>query len=141
MVLLGLLVWLPTPAVAAIGAILVLGHNYFDSHPIHLINDTVEGKLLFSGAGFAGFISLGNGRGMLTAYALLPWTGVMMLGYALGQLYKKTFDAIKRRKTLLYSGLFLIALFFIFRYFNIYGDPAPWSVQKTISLSIISFFN
>ncbi|HVV54156.1 MAG TPA: hypothetical protein VHC47_02460, partial [Mucilaginibacter sp.] len=43
-------------------------------------------------------------------------------------------------------GLGALALFFILRYFNIYGDPAygdpaPWSPQKTTALSIISFFN
>jgi uncharacterized membrane protein len=141
MILLGLLVWLPTPVVATIGAIIVLGHNYFDLHPTHLVNETVEGKLLLSGAGFGGFISLGNGRGMLTAYALLPWAGLMMIGYALGTLYVKTYDAVKRRKTLLYSGLGVLALFVILRFINAYGDPAPWSVQKTTVLSIISFFN
>jgi uncharacterized membrane protein len=141
MVLLGLLVWLPTPVVAAIGVIIVLGHNYFDLHPTHLVNGTVEGKLLLTGAGFGGFISLGGGRGMLTAYALLPWAGLMMIGYAVGTLYTKTYDAVKRRKTLLYAGLGVLALFFILRFINQYGDPAPWSAQKTTTLSIISFFN
>ncbi|MFI5161134.1 MAG: DUF1624 domain-containing protein [Sphingobacteriales bacterium] len=141
MVLLGLLVWLPTPVVAAIGAVIVLGHNYFDLHPTHLVNGTVEGKMLVSGAGFGGFVKLSETRGMLTAYALLPWAGLMMIGYSLGSLYNKTYDAVKRRKILLYSGLSVLALFFILRFINGYGDPAPWSVQKTTALSIISFFN
>lgn len=141
MVLLGLLVWLPVPAVAAIGAVLVFGHNILDLVKVHLVNDTVEGKLLLSGAGFGGFIPFGPGRGMLTAYALLPWAGLMMIGYAFGTLYVKTYDAVKRRKILLYSGLGVLALFFILRFLNGYGDPAPWAVQKTTALTIISFFN
>lgn len=141
MVLLGLAVWLPVPAVAAIGIVLVFGHNIFDIVKVHVVNDTVEGKLLFSGAGFGGFIPFGQGRGMLTAYALLPWAGLMMVGYAFGTLYVKTYDAVKRRKILLYSGLAVLALFFILRFINSYGDPAPWAVQKTTALTIISFFN
>src|SRR5204863_7165712 len=74
-------------------------------------------------------------------YALLPWASVMFIGYGFGQLYRKTFDAVRRRKILLYSGLGTLLFFLVFRYFNIYGDPNPWAVQKTTSLSIISFFN
>jgi len=29
----------------------------------------------------------------------------------------------------------------VLRYFNLYGNPAPWSHQKTMILSIISFLN
>jgi uncharacterized membrane protein len=42
---------------------------------------------------------------------------------------------------LLSSGIILVALFIFLRAFNIYGDPAPWAVQKTAALSVISFFN
>ena len=143
MILLGLLVLLKVPVkvVGAIGIIIFLGHNIIDIEKVSAINDTFWGKLLLSGGGFGTFYPTGPNRGMLLAYALLPWSGVMFIGYAFGQLYKKTFDAVRRRKILLYSGLGMLLLFLVFRYFNIYGDPNPWSVQKTTSLSIISFFN
>ncbi|HVV56037.1 MAG TPA: heparan-alpha-glucosaminide N-acetyltransferase domain-containing protein, partial [Mucilaginibacter sp.] len=123
MVLLGLLVWLPMPVIAAIGIILVFGHNILDPFKIHLVNDTFVGKLLLSGAGFGAFYPISATRGLLIAYALLPWTGLMMIGYVLGTMYTKTYDAVKRRKLLLYYGLGALVLFFILRYFNIYGDP------------------
>jgi len=141
MILLGLLVWAPLPVIGAIGVILVFGHNIFDILQLHAINDTFLGKLFFSGAGFGAFQPFAPNRGFLIAYALLPWTGLMMIGYVFGTLYNKTYAAVKRRKVLLYSGLGALALFFLFRYFNIYGDPNPWSAQKTTALSIISFFN
>jgi uncharacterized membrane protein len=145
MILLGLLTWAPLPVIATIGIILVFGHNIFDPQvmPVDAVNKTFAGKLLMSGRGFGDFwpINAAGNRGLLLAYALLPWAGVMMIGYVFGSMYVKTYDAIKRRKTLLYSGLGVLALFFVLRYFNIYGDPAPWSVQKTTTLSIISFFN
>jgi len=143
MILLGLMVRLrvPVKAIVAIGVIILLGHNIFDIDKVDFINNTVAGKMLFSGAGFGAFVPFGANRGMLVAYALLPWASVMFIGYGFGQLYRKTFDAVRRRKILLYSGLGTLLFFLVFRYFNIYGDPNPWAVQKTTSLSIISFFN
>ena len=141
MILLGLLVWTPLPVIGAVGVILVFGHNIFDIEKVHFINDTFLGKLLMSGAGFGAFQPIAPGRGFLVAYALLPWAGVMMIGYVFGTLYIKAYDAVRRRKTLLYTGFGTLALFLVLRYFNIYGDPSPWSAQKTTTLSIISFFN
>ncbi|MDB5143926.1 MAG: hypothetical protein JWQ66_2639 [Mucilaginibacter sp.] len=143
MILLGLMIWARASltVIGIIGAIIFFGHNIFDFEKIDFINNTLTGKLLFSGSGFGTFWPTGHNRGFLLAYALLPWAGVMMLGYVFGSLYKSTVDAVKRKKTLLYSGLFLLLLFAVLRFFNIYGDPAPWSVQKTTVLSIISFFN
>lgn len=144
MVILGVLVALKASwrAIAIIGAIILFGHNISDVFKTHAVTDTFLGKLLLTTSrGPAGFWPLGKGHGLAMAYALLPWTGVMLIGYAFGQLYKKTFDVVKRRKILLYSGLFLIIFFLVFRYFNIYGDPSPWSIQKTTALTVISFFN
>lgn len=143
MILLGLMVRLKVPVkvIVAIGFIILLGHNIFDREKVDFINNSVAGKMLFSGAGFGAFVPFAPNRGMLVAYALLPWAGVMFIGYGFGQLYKKTFDGDRRRKILLYAGLGTLLFFLVFRYFNIYGDPNPWAPQKTASLSVISFFN
>jgi uncharacterized membrane protein len=143
MILLGLMIWARASlaVIGITGAIIFVGHNIFDFEKIDFISKTLAGKLLISGSGFGTFWPTGHNRGFLLAYALLPWAGVMMLGYVFGSLYKSTVQAVKRRKILLNSGLALLLLFFIFRYFNTYGDPAPWSVQKTATLSVISFFN
>jgi len=140
MVLLGLLVWLPLPVVGIIGAIIFFGHNILDLEKVNVVNDTLAGKLLLSGHQ-RDYWPLDTNHKLNIAYALLPWAGVMMIGYVFGSLYVKTYDTIKRRKTLLYSGLSLFALFLVFRYFNIYGDPSQWAVQKSTALSVISFFN
>lgn len=141
MILLGLLVWAPLPVIGLIGALIFFGHNILDLVNVGAIGKTLPWRMLLSAGGFNSVWPIGNNRILLIAYALLPWTGVMLLGYVFGWLYKKEVGGVKRRKTLLYTGLSLLALFFIFRYFNIYGDPAPWSPQKTTALSIISFFN
>jgi uncharacterized membrane protein len=143
MILLGLLIWARASltTIGIIGAIIFFGHNIFDIVDPGAITKTFYWKLLLSAGGFNAYWPLSATRGILMAYALLPWTGAMLLGYVFGSLYETTVGATRRRKTLLYSGLSLLLFFVVFRYFNIYGDPAPWSVQKTTALSIISFFN
>ena len=143
MIILGLLIILkvsPT-AIGIIGFIIFIGHNIFDVIDPGPITKTLPWQLLISGVGWDGEIPLGHGRVINVPYALLPWTSVMLMGYALGPLYTAAFEPKKRRKILLVTGLTLLAIFLLFRAFNIYGDPAPWSVQKTTALTIISFFN
>jgi uncharacterized membrane protein len=119
----------------------LFGHDIFDVVKIHAIQDTFPGQLFFSAIRGHSLWPLGNGYNLFISYALLPWTSIMLIGYVFGCLYTKSFDATKRHKILLYSGLGLLAIFLILRYFNIYGDPDPWSPQNTVSLGVISFFN
>jgi len=140
MIILGMLIWLPMPVIAIIGGLLFFGHDILDY--IKLPDTGTAGflwKLLFTAFGY--FDPIDKTHGLFILYALLPWTGVMLAGYVLGQVYRPSFDPEKRKKILLSSGIILVALFIFLRAFNIYGDPAPWAVQKTMALSIISFFN
>jgi len=140
MIILGLLIWLPLPANAVIAGLLFFGHDILDF--IKLPTTGAAGflwKLFFTA--FGSFYQLDKTHGILLMYAILPWTGVMLAGYVIGQVYRSSFDAAKRKKILFTSGIVLVVLFIILRTFNIYGDPAPWAGQKTFALSAISFFN
>ena len=140
MIILAVLIWLPLPVIALIGGLLFFGHdllNYID-----LPTEGTSGFLwqLFFTASVI-FKQIDDTHSLLVLYALLPWTGIMLMGYVLGQVYHLAFDAVKRRKILLSAGIGLVLLFVILRAFNAYGDPNPWATQKTTALSIISFFN
>jgi uncharacterized membrane protein len=141
MILLGLLVWAKAgpKVIGGIGLIIFLAHNVTDLLHSKMINTDLGWRLLLSSNGFNTFDQISPNHALIIAYALLPWTGVMWVGYALGTLYTK--DALTRKKTLTTLGIFLLSIFFIFRAFNIYGDPAPWSIQTSTTLSIISFLN
>lgn len=145
MFLLGLLIGLRVPrwAIGVVGAVIFLGHNIFDYTGAGALAKTFGWQLLVSAGGFVGssIVSLGQDHIVIVAYALLPWTGVMLLGYAVGQMYDEAFESIQRRRRLMRLGLGMLLAFFILRGFNWYGDPAPWSVQKTPILSVISFLN
>jgi uncharacterized membrane protein len=139
MILLGLIVWLPIELIGAIGALIFFGHNLFDYFPI----PGVFSEILFNASGFgpANIIHLDQAHAVLDAYAVLPWTGVMLLGYVFGQLYQSNYEPEKRQRLLYRASALLFIMFLVFRYFNLYGDPAPWSHQKTVALSIVSFLN
>ena len=141
MILLGVLIWAPLPVIGIVGALIFFGHNLIDVIDVGPLGKTIAWNLLVSSNGFGDFFPVGGGRFLLIAYALLPWSGVMLIGYVFGSLYQSSVDAVKRRKILLTGGLSLLVFFIVFRAFNLYGDPAKWSVQKNAALTIISFFN
>jgi uncharacterized membrane protein len=74
-----------------------------------------------------------------TAYPVLPWIGVMAVGYCLGTLF--LWDAKRRRRFLMRLGLALTVAFIVLRGVNIYGDPAPWSHQTSALFTVLSFLN
>ncbi|PWK80024.1 putative membrane protein [Mucilaginibacter oryzae] len=139
MILLGLIIWMPIELIGIIGLLIFCGHNLFD----YFHTSGFMSKLLFNASGFGpqNIIRLDASHNVLDAYAVLPWTGVMLLGYFCGQCYQSTFDGKRRQHLLLRLSALLLFTFLLLRYFNLYGDPAPWSHQKTAVLSIISFLN
>lgn len=76
---------------------------------------------------------------LLTGYPIIPWIGVMPLGYYFGSILKM--DPGKRQRTLYVLGGSLTAAFFVVRGINIYGDPQPWHVYPTTAQTVMAFFN
>jgi uncharacterized membrane protein len=76
---------------------------------------------------------------VLVLYPVLPWIGVFLCGYCLGQVYG--WDAERRRHALVRLGLGMVAAFVLLRLTNLYGNPFPWSVQKNAVFTVLSFVN
>ena len=72
-------------------------------------------------------------------YPLIPWIGVMAVGYAFGLLYQM--DVAQRRRLLLIIGSTGTVLFLILRAVNHYGDPLHWSRQNAPAFTVLSFLN
>jgi uncharacterized membrane protein len=130
MVLLALLAKLPLPALTALGLALVAGHDLVDPHMgdvVALARDTRLGwllKVLYVGF-FAGPIQLGaGGPRLMVLYSLVPWIGVMALGYAFGRVL--TLEPRRRDQISCGIGLGAVALFLLLRGLDLYGDPRPW---------------
>jgi uncharacterized membrane protein len=125
------LVWLPRWAIAALAALLIVGHNLLDPiqpeqfgawAPLWQIIH-VEGEAPFG----------------IVLYPLVPWIGVMALGFVLGPLFD--LPAPQRRSQLLRLGLGMCAAFVLLRLVNGYGEPRPWSPQANAWFTVLSFLD
>jgi len=141
MIILALLIHLPLRAITAIGLIIIFGHNLLDH--VQLPENGLTGALtkLFVSASGGASIPLSVNRMVVVLYAVLPWAGIMLLGYVFGAVYKTGFNAERRRRILLLSGVCVTLLFIVLRLINHYGDPAPWSVQRNAAHTFLSFLN
>lgn len=136
MIVLAGLIWLPLWAIAAFGVLLVVGHNALDSVHAASLGAFRPLWMLLHQLG----IVFDNARSLvLVSYVLIPWVGVTALGYVLGTSYG--WDSEARRRLLSWLGAALIAGFVILRLANGYGDPFPWSPQKTPLWTLVSFLN
>ena len=135
------LVFLPRSLLLAFGLIVVFGHD-------------LVGSLAGQGDGqggtplapllqvlyFGGPIALCGGPRVAILYSLVPWVGVMALGYAFGRVLAAE-DARRRRLCLaLGGGATLLVL--LLRGTNLYGDPGSWAPSERGALfTVFSFVN
>jgi uncharacterized membrane protein len=137
MVVLSFLIYLPKKALLIVGFLLVAGHNLLDS--IIATGDSFKSILWYILHQPSG-IQISESTFLYFAYPVIPWIGLIVLGYSFGSLYTRGFDINTRKKWLLRLGLSSVILFFILRGANVYGDLAPWSMQDTTTKTILSFF-
>ncbi len=138
MIALSALVYLPGKIILAIGVLLVAGHNFLDS--VNMSGTTIR-VLLWYTLHQPRFVAFPSGNVVNFVYPVLPWIGLMAIGYVFGTLYRDDFDPNKRRKLLLQIGTSLTLLFLLLRGFNLYGEPKDWSGQDTFVYSILTFLN
>jgi uncharacterized membrane protein len=137
MVCMALLIHLSYRWILILALIIVLGHNVADAFAIQ------PGNPLFAMWGIlrqSMFVNITPESILWVPYPLLPWLGIMLLGYCLGKLYTD-YTSERRQKMLLSLGLTSLGLFIVLRLINVYGDPAPWSVQRTGIFTLMSFLN
>lgn len=133
MVLLSALIWLPRWLQLFLSLAMIAGHNALP--PVGQVTDS--NMLIAFLHNFPFFIARPP---VLVAYTIVPWVGVMLLGYCIGSWF--TYPREKRNALLLRAGLFALILFAVLRYSNVYGDPFPWSTQDRGSIyTVLSFMN
>lgn len=147
MIVLAVLIYLPKSVIAVFGLLMIALHNLLDN--IHVQSwrgpgtaiPSISGKLwILLHQPFDGFPILGDqSPGVAVIYPLVPWIGVMAVGYAFGALYQ--LDAQQRRRLLLIIGGTVTLLFIVIRAINLYGDPSHWSQQKNLVFTVLSFVN
>ena len=134
MIVLAGLIHLPRKAVLLLGIAIVAGHNLLDGivlspdHPLFVPWGILHER---SQIELAGVIVKFN-------YPILPWIGVICLGWSAGSWFS-ALTPVQRRRTLLTYGSAMIVGFILLRALNIYGD-APWfTVPGEPVRTVISF--
>lgn len=138
MVLLAGLQFLGRKACLVLGAVIVLGHNALDGHwpvsqgivdtspplwaALHIPMSKVAGPFHF-----------------LFLYPLLPWLGVMLLGFGASMLFQQ--PAALRNTQLLLWGVAITVAFIVLRLIDGYGEPNHWETQVRGAATFIDFLN
>ena len=138
MIALSVLVRLPYWAILTTGFVIIFGHNALTS--ITFTPGEI-GYTLWTILHDRGFIYEGEAIAIKASYPVLPWIGVILLGYALGPLYASTMSSDHRTRKLLLLGVVCFVILVILRGLNIYGETLPWIVGENIVDTVISFLN
>ncbi len=136
MVALSGLVFLPRPLIAAIGLLMILGHNLLDGIRAESFGEAAWIWMILHEFGQ---VVLEDGSVFMVVYPLIPWVGVMAAGYALGPV--ATMESERRRSWLFGIGLGACAAFVVLRAANVYGDPGPWSARGSVLTTFLSFLH
>jgi len=137
MIALAAMIRLPPRLILLTGLVLIAGHNWLDN--VHIPGEG-PAAILWDVLHDGGTFHIGH-TPVFVRYPVLPWIGILAVGYCVGQLYRPGADAGERRSILLCLGAGAITLFIVLRALNVYGDHALWSVQKDTVFSIMSFLN
>ncbi|WP_455805699.1 DUF1624 domain-containing protein [Pseudomonas fluorescens] len=137
MIALSLLVWLPRWLLLTLSLMIIAGHNLLDT--VHFPLESalhVPWAILHD----RGWIDVSDTLRLRTSYPLLPWIGVIGLGYALGPWFARGVEAGLRQWQLLIAGSAGLLGFVGLRLINGYGEK-PWAVGDTSVQTLMSFCN
>lgn len=137
MIALAGLLWLPRGVLAVLALSVIVGHNLLDG--IRVQGDgalAVLWKVLHQ----RDWIAVTDGLRLRTSYPVLPWIGVIALGWVVGPWFARGGDALLRHRRLWMAGAGALLAFVILRAVNLYGD-SPWQSFASAGDTIMSFFN
>jgi uncharacterized membrane protein len=129
------LVYVPMRWLAALSVSVMLLHNCLDGIRAQQFGSAAWSWNLLHQPGVIPVA----GKLVLLTYTFLPWIGVMVAGFCFGRIFQ--LDPESRRRTMLRLGLAMSVAFVALRAVNHYGDPAPWTHQKSAMFTVLSFLN
>jgi len=137
MIALSAMIYLNRTVMMLIALFLIAGHNLLDG--VH-----VQGSgglaFLWSVLHEPSVFQFGRFH-IYVMYPVLPWIGILAIGYYLGSLFSAHYDPEKRMKVLILLGFVSMELFLFLRTLNFYGDASFWMNRRTGSLTLLSFLN
>ncbi|WP_426446697.1 DUF1624 domain-containing protein [Siccibacter colletis] len=137
MVALSALIWLPAGVLLPLAVVIIAGHNLLDG--IHAAPGSfwaIPWAILHD----RGWIELGDAMRVRTSYPVLPWIGVISLGFLAGRFYRAEITTHQRQRLLAMTGVAALAAFVVLRLINGYGEK-PWVSGENSVQTVMSFFN
>jgi uncharacterized membrane protein len=137
MIALALLMGLPRGLQVALAAFLIAGHHLLD--PVTF----APGDALYEVWAILhdrSWMELGADVSARTSYPILPWIGIILLGYLLGPLFRAQAPRSAQIKIMLCSGIASLFVFIALRSINVYGD-FPWAQQDSALGSVMAFLS
>lgn len=134
MIALALIIHLPKNIILILSLLIIFCHNLLDN--VHFNNN-----IFWSVFHEYSFYKLSDNFNINIIYPIIPWIGVMSLGYYFGNYYSKSFDTLKRKGLLNRIGVLAILSFFLLRFSNFYGDLTNWKYYETTTKTFFSFLN
>jgi uncharacterized membrane protein len=138
MIFLALVHRLPLKLLGAVGALIVVGHNALTWMTFE---PGTVGYTLWTILLHRGFLVAEGAVKLKVTYPLLPWIGVILLGYAAGPLFGRAMAPERRRQLMLMLGGGALLALALLRGFNIYGEEMPWVHGETAVQTVMSFVN
>lgn len=128
---------LPRWAVGVTALTIIFGHNLLDSVQF---NTDEWGYSLWAILHDRGVIFQNGDFIIKASYPVLPWIGVISLGYFIAPIFSTSVSSEKRQSWLLKYGCGALGFLLILRAINIYGD-APYEQFDNASQTVMSFLN
>ncbi len=135
-IILSFLLSISPKTILVVGLIIVFGHDLF--HLVTLVQGSLASKIVSPFFTLTA-LPLFENHVLVMAYPPIPWLGIMLIGFATGQLFELQED--KRKRIFFYLGSVTLVFFIVLRAINVYGDPSTWSSQKTCIDTFLSFMN
>ena len=137
MLALAALVWLPRLLLIGLALVIIGGHNLLDG--LHFDPGSalhIPWTILHERS----WIDVSDTLRLRTTYPVLPWIGVIALGYGLGPWFANATRPAVRQRYLLVGGMSALVGFVLLRALNGYGEK-PWQAYDSGVQTLMSFFN
>ena len=131
------IIYFSNKIISVIGLVIICFHNLFDTF-------VFEGQspyaILWYFLHQQSMIKISEHTSLVFGYPIIPWVGLMALGYVMGSLYTE-YQSKERTLLLMKLGIYSVLAFIILRLTNFYGEPNHFAIQEKISFSVMALFN
>ena len=131
------IIYFSNKIISIIGLAIIFLHNLFD---VFVFEGQSLDAIVWYFLHQQSLIKISDSTSLVFGYPIIPWIGLMALGFVIGSLYTN-YQTKDRIALLMKYGIYSILTFVLLRLTNFYGEPNPFTIQKNITFSIMALFN